>query len=215
MSRSAIDLNPLPAEGAWASMRERFRSTQLGLSVKFQPNGASHRESGEPITTENLGYGQSVKVVADAVTQNMRSDKALAVIGPRAFGIEDTSPSWLVTKPAFSAPARWSATGSSALLQALKVYSIPLRVCAWLWHRMPLRANFHFILKTLVFCHIDLVVLKTFSIEQVHGASAKGAPGFGINYYLCHVFFLYLLLVKSMIMIFAIRTVPGNLYLIY
>lgn len=131
MSRSAIDLNPLPAEGAWASMRERFRSTQLGLSVKFQPNGASHRESGEPITTENLGYGQSVKVVADAVTQNMRSDKALAVIGPRAFGIEDTSPSWLVTKPAFSAPARWSATGSSALLQALKVYSIPLRVCAW------------------------------------------------------------------------------------
>ena len=63
------------------------------------------RESGEPITTENLGYDQSVKVVAVAATQNMRSDKALAVIGPRAFGIEDTSPSWLVTKPAFSAPA--------------------------------------------------------------------------------------------------------------
>ncbi|MEM9709922.1 MAG: DUF917 domain-containing protein [Pseudomonadota bacterium] len=45
------------------------------------------RETGEPITTENLGYGQRVKVVAIAAADNMRSEEALAVIGPNAFGI--------------------------------------------------------------------------------------------------------------------------------
>mgnify|MGYP001802584586 CR=1 FL=1 len=47
------------------------------------------RETGEPITTENLGYGQRVKVVAIAATENMRSADALKVIGPRAFGIDE------------------------------------------------------------------------------------------------------------------------------
>ena len=47
------------------------------------------RETGEPITTENLGYGQRVKVVAIAASENMRSAEALEFIGPRAFGIEE------------------------------------------------------------------------------------------------------------------------------
>ncbi|MEM8703904.1 MAG: DUF917 domain-containing protein [Pseudomonadota bacterium] len=47
------------------------------------------RETGEPITTENLGYGQRVKVVAIAATPNMRSEEALSFIGPRAFGIDE------------------------------------------------------------------------------------------------------------------------------
>lgn len=47
------------------------------------------RETGEPITTETLGYGQRVKVVAIAAAENMRSTKALDVIGPRAFSIDE------------------------------------------------------------------------------------------------------------------------------
>jgi len=33
MSGSAFDLNPLPAEGAWASMRERFQNPQLSAGT--------------------------------------------------------------------------------------------------------------------------------------------------------------------------------------
>lgn len=47
------------------------------------------RETGEPITTENLGYGQRVKVVAIAAAENMRTPEALEVIGPRCFGIQE------------------------------------------------------------------------------------------------------------------------------
>ncbi|MEM9221419.1 MAG: DUF917 domain-containing protein [Pseudomonadota bacterium] len=47
------------------------------------------RETGEPITTETLAYGQRVKVVAIAATENMRSAAALDVIGPRAFAIDE------------------------------------------------------------------------------------------------------------------------------
>ena len=47
------------------------------------------RETGQPITTENLGYGQQVKILAIAATENMRSEQALDVIGPRAFGINE------------------------------------------------------------------------------------------------------------------------------
>ncbi len=47
------------------------------------------RETGEPITTENLRYGQRVKAVAIAATANMRSPEAMEFIGPRAFGIDE------------------------------------------------------------------------------------------------------------------------------
>ena len=46
------------------------------------------RETAEPITTEGLRYGQRVKVVGTSAAPNMRTPEALAVFGPRAFGID-------------------------------------------------------------------------------------------------------------------------------
>lgn len=44
------------------------------------------RETAETITTERLKYGQRVKIVAAAVPRLLRSDAALAVLGPEVFG---------------------------------------------------------------------------------------------------------------------------------
>jgi DUF917 family protein len=46
-------------------------------------------ESAEPITTESLRYGQRVTVVAVSVPAIMRTPEALAVFGPRAFGLDE------------------------------------------------------------------------------------------------------------------------------
>lgn len=46
-------------------------------------------ESAEPITTENLRYGQRVTVVAVAVPEIMRTPEALDVFGPRCFGLDE------------------------------------------------------------------------------------------------------------------------------
>lgn len=45
-------------------------------------------ETAEPITTEELRYGQRVKVMAVQVPDIMRTPEALAVWGPRHFGID-------------------------------------------------------------------------------------------------------------------------------
>ncbi len=45
-------------------------------------------ETAEPITTEMLRYGQRVKVMGVSVPPIMRTPEALAVFGPRAFGLE-------------------------------------------------------------------------------------------------------------------------------
>jgi len=45
-------------------------------------------ESAEPITTENLRYGQRVDVIALAAPDVLRSPKALAVLGPKAFKLK-------------------------------------------------------------------------------------------------------------------------------
>ena len=45
-------------------------------------------ESAEPITTEALRYGQRVKVIAASAAPLMRTPEALAIFGPRAFGID-------------------------------------------------------------------------------------------------------------------------------
>jgi DUF917 family protein len=45
-------------------------------------------ESAEPITTEQLRYGQRVTVVAVAVPEIMRTPEALDVFGPRCFGLD-------------------------------------------------------------------------------------------------------------------------------
>ena len=44
-------------------------------------------ETGEPITTDSLRYGQRIKIVAVSVPPIMRSEKALKLFGPRAFGL--------------------------------------------------------------------------------------------------------------------------------
>ncbi|GGD95742.1 hypothetical protein GCM10011390_13150 [Aureimonas endophytica] len=45
-------------------------------------------ETAEPITTENLRYGQRVSVMAVAVPEIMRTPEALAVFGPKCFGLD-------------------------------------------------------------------------------------------------------------------------------
>lgn len=47
------------------------------------------RETGEAITTETLRYGQRVRVLGVAAVPIMRTGKALEIIGPRAFGIDE------------------------------------------------------------------------------------------------------------------------------
>lgn len=46
-------------------------------------------ETAEPITTEELRYGQRVKVMAVRVPEIMRTPEALAVWGPRHFGFDE------------------------------------------------------------------------------------------------------------------------------
>jgi uncharacterized protein len=45
-------------------------------------------ETAEPITTEQLRYGQRVTVMAVAVPPIMRTPEALAIFGPKGFGID-------------------------------------------------------------------------------------------------------------------------------
>ena len=45
-------------------------------------------ETAEPITTEGIRYGQRVKVMVVSTPGIMRSPEALAVFGPRAFGLD-------------------------------------------------------------------------------------------------------------------------------
>jgi DUF917 family protein len=45
-------------------------------------------DTGEPITTEGLRYGQRVQVIAITPPEVMRTPEALAVFGPRAFGLD-------------------------------------------------------------------------------------------------------------------------------
>ncbi len=45
-------------------------------------------ETAEPITTEALRYGQRVRVIGTSCAPIMRSPEALAIFGPRAFGID-------------------------------------------------------------------------------------------------------------------------------
>jgi hypothetical protein len=47
------------------------------------------RETGEPVTTEALKYGQRVKVIGASAAPVMRTPRALTVFGPRAFGLEE------------------------------------------------------------------------------------------------------------------------------
>jgi DUF917 family protein len=46
-------------------------------------------DTGEPITTEILRYGQRVAVIGLPVHELMKTPEALEVVGPKAFGYPD------------------------------------------------------------------------------------------------------------------------------
>lgn len=70
---------------------EFLRAQREGRTVAIVPDLITvlDRETAEPITTENLKYGQRVKVVGASVPPIMRSERALAVWGPEAFGFDE------------------------------------------------------------------------------------------------------------------------------
>lgn len=47
------------------------------------------RETGEPIPAEHLRYGQRIQVIATSAAPIMRTPEALAVFGPRQFGLNE------------------------------------------------------------------------------------------------------------------------------
>ncbi|OON80030.1 DUF917 domain-containing protein [Streptomyces tsukubensis] len=94
-------------EGGFAQGRAAFTSMDgtSGLEVRFQNEHLAalvdgevvclvpdlvcvlEVDTGEPITTEALRYGQRVAVVGIAAPAIMRTPEALAVFGPQAFGL--------------------------------------------------------------------------------------------------------------------------------
>jgi len=83
-------------DGSGSRMQIEFQNENLvarrdGRTVAIVPDLISivDRETGAAITTENLHYGQRVKVIGTSAAPVMRTDAALAVFGPGAFGIEE------------------------------------------------------------------------------------------------------------------------------
>jgi DUF917 family protein len=74
-----------------AFRNEFLRAQRAGRTVAIAPDLITilDRETAEPITTENLKYGQRVKIVGASVPPIMRSERALEVWGPRAFGFDE------------------------------------------------------------------------------------------------------------------------------
>jgi DUF917 family protein len=70
---------------------EFLRAQRHGRTVAIVPDLITilDRETAEPVTTENLKYGQRVRVVGCSVPPLMRSERALAVWGPGAFGFDE------------------------------------------------------------------------------------------------------------------------------
>jgi DUF917 family protein len=56
-------------------------------------------ETGEPITTEVLRYGQRIAVIGLPVHDLMKTPRALEIVGPKAFGYPDLQFSPLASKP--------------------------------------------------------------------------------------------------------------------
>ena len=72
-----------------------FRNENLiarvnGRTVALVPDIITllEQETGKPITTENLRYGQRVSVFAIEAPPLLRTPEALQVVGPRAFGYD-------------------------------------------------------------------------------------------------------------------------------
>jgi hypothetical protein len=91
----SIRIAPLNGESAGKEMHIDFQNenliAQVGetvLAVVPDLICILDSETAEPITTEELRYGQRVKVMAVQVPEIMRTPEALAVWGPRHFGFD-------------------------------------------------------------------------------------------------------------------------------
>jgi DUF917 family protein len=73
-----------------AFQNEYLTATVDGKVVTTVPDLITilHQDSAEPITAETLRYGQRVCVFAIGTPEIMRTDEALAVFGPAAFGLD-------------------------------------------------------------------------------------------------------------------------------
>ena len=83
-------------EGSSGTLEVTFQNEYLvakhdGRTVATVPDliCALDRETAEPITTENLKYGNRIKVIGVAAAPVMRTPEALAVFGPQAFRLDD------------------------------------------------------------------------------------------------------------------------------
>lgn len=68
---------------------ENLMATRDGVCLAMVPDliCVLDHETCEPITTEHLRYGQRVKLLGVSVPEIMRTPEALALFGPRAFGL--------------------------------------------------------------------------------------------------------------------------------
>lgn len=69
---------------------ENLVATRDGETVAMVPDiiTVMDRDTADTITTERLKYGQRVKVIAAAAPAILRDARALAIVGPRAFGMK-------------------------------------------------------------------------------------------------------------------------------
>lgn len=84
-------LNEADGEMLITFRNEYSQATVNGKTVAIVPDLISvlDRETGEPITTETLRYGQRVKVLGIAALPVMRTREAIEIFGPRAFAIDE------------------------------------------------------------------------------------------------------------------------------
>lgn len=69
---------------------ENLLATRDGVPVAMVPDLVCvlEEDTAEPITTERLRYGQRVRVIGVSTPDLMRTPEALAVFGPRCFGLD-------------------------------------------------------------------------------------------------------------------------------
>jgi len=95
-AKGRATISSLDGTGSGATLEIRFQNENLtahrdGRLVAIVPDliCVTDIESGEPITTEGLRYGQRVRVLGISTPEMMRTPAALAAFGPRAFGLSE------------------------------------------------------------------------------------------------------------------------------
>lgn len=81
-----------PADEMVIEVQNEFTvARRNGHTVAMVPDLISllDRETGEPLTSEMLSYGQRVKVLGYAADPMLRRPESLEVLGPRLFGIDE------------------------------------------------------------------------------------------------------------------------------